>query len=263
MKGVTNRKVFKRKLTWFFMTFNHLEEKLQDRHINSYVNIFENLKEPTKTVLRYTLDIGSYLDEKDLRKKYALFGGYGVLSHLMEEFGESVALSWRGSTDIDMAGNQRVLEALKASYAMISDRKSPNVKNKRTLKLTENTEEECKIDFYMGNVEGILIPQTNTHFGIPLTVADPLSLIDGKLGTPESESVHSQDILAMLSILENRGYGSKEVTGRFQDKSKRKVLDDRIKDGMKTYEGTRIRFIPSKSFVKDIRRDLRKNRMVS
>ena len=109
------------------MTFTNLENALKDNQIESYLDLFGHLQEPTKTVLGYTLDVASFLDLVGLRKEYSVFGGYAVLSHLMSTYGPGVAKLWRGSTDIDMAGTQKVLNALKSGYRFHSNSQSPNV----------------------------------------------------------------------------------------------------------------------------------------
>src|SRR3990172_9945857 len=116
------------------MTFRHLEDNLRDENIMHYLEFFDELQEPTKTVLGYALDIASYLSSQSLSNKYVLFGGYAVLSNLMTTFGDSVAKVWRGSTDIDMAGNRNVLNSLRSGYHIFNNLQNSNVPDKRTLK---------------------------------------------------------------------------------------------------------------------------------
>jgi hypothetical protein len=248
-----------------YMTFRHLEDKLQgigDRCAESYLEVFGGLQEPTRTVLGYTLDIASFLDGAGVGGNYVVFGGYGVLSHIMEQFGESAAKVWRGSNDIDMGGDERVLGFIRAGFDVKSELYSPNLSDKRTLKLTEDHEPECKIDFYTGNIsERFPNPEVNAHFGIPLRVADPLSLISGKLITPRAEIVHSYDILTLLSVLDRRGHEPGEIISHFLGEE-RSLLYERLKSAMSLYEEDRVGFFPSSGFVNDLIEGLRKRRDV-
>lgn len=67
------------------MTFRHLEDAIPSGRIESYLELFAKLHEPTKTVLAYTLDLASHFNNLGLNNDYTLFGGYAILSHLMRE----------------------------------------------------------------------------------------------------------------------------------------------------------------------------------
>ena len=65
-------------MSFFFMGFKHLENNLSkgnENDVSKYLEVFSGLQEPTRTVLGYTLDISSYLNNMNLGDDYILFGG--------------------------------------------------------------------------------------------------------------------------------------------------------------------------------------------
>jgi hypothetical protein len=246
------------------MTFKHLEDGLKsEENLNKYFAVYSGLQEPTRTTLSYALDLASYLQSVNLGDDYIVFGGYAVLSHLMKELGEDVAKIWRGSNDVDMAGTTKALNAIRAGYDITGDRPSQNLDDKRTIKLTEDHEQECKIDFYMGDFEDRFFPpEVNTHFGIDFKVSNPLSLIRGKLYTPQSELVHSTDILRMMAVLERRG-NSPENVARFFTSEQKKVLAERLKQSYDAVSADRMDFVPSEAFMSNIKKQLHRGRPLS
>lgn len=246
------------------MTFKHLENGIPSGRMENYVELSDKLSEPTKTVLAYTLDVAAYLNNLGLDRDYALFGGYAVLSHLMREQGENVASLWRGSTDIDMAGNMKVMSALRSGYTIKSCLASPNLKDKATIKLTTNDSAECRIDFYSGDFSNkFRAKETNVHFGIPVNVIDPFSIIESKLKTPEEELQHAGDIIGMLYVLERRGQTPKEITTHFAGISQCKELYDRLKIGKREFKNDRLGLFPSKEFSGELEKMLHKFRPVT
>ena len=248
------------------MTFNHLEEtlsRLPDKNIKRYFKVFEDLQEPTKTVLGYTLDIASYLNSINLGDDYTLFGGYSVLSHLMDQFGEEIALFWRGSKDIDMVATPKAYNAILAGYQISCNNISPNLKDKRTIKLIENQEKECKIDLYVGdNIRRFYNPEVHNHFGVSLRTCDPLTLIEGKLFAPYEEEVHSIDIVRMLGVLEKRKDKNITEISRFFTADQKVDLIKRIRLGERLIRRGRFDFVASFNFTKDLRKTLHRGRPV-
>lgn len=245
------------------MAFSNLEDALPDNKIERYLTLFGNLHEPTKTVLGYALDIASYLKQAGLDEEYALFGGYAVLSHLMSVQGEDFATIWRGSTDIDMAGDKKVIQAIRSAYKVNSCNESPNLDNKLTIKLTKEGNPECKIDFYNGDFrQKFREIETNTHLGIPLKVVNPVNLIDGKLNTPESELQHAGDILGMLYVLEKRGYDNKQIANYFHQVGKVRKLQDRLKIGKQAFSTHRMGLFPSVEYMAGLERRLHRLREI-
>ncbi|MBU2503781.1 MAG: hypothetical protein KJ879_01890 [Nanoarchaeota archaeon] len=244
------------------MSFNHLEDNLEGKNVLSYLKFLDEVQEPTRTVFGYTLDLASYLDSFGLRDEYALFGGYGVLSHLMNTFGVDVARAWRGSSDIDMSGDKSVLATLKMGYSMPSDRPSPNLKDKRTLKLSAQGEEECKIDFYEGNSTKRYGPaQINNHFGVQLRVVSPEYLVRGKLKTPVDEMQHYEDILGLLAVIEKEGHNPDRVYS-ILNHEQAENLHTRILRGEKELGRDRFGFFPTRDFSQALRKQLHKRRLV-
>jgi hypothetical protein len=247
------------------MTFKNFEEKLhkgQDVHLSDYLDVFSGLKEPTRTVLGYTMDIASVLGDSELSKDYVVFGGYAVLSHLMRELGEETARLWRGSSDIDMAGTPKVRALMRNFYTIRSDTPSPSLAEKRTLLLAGNGEPECKVDFYEGDINAKFPnPETNVHFGVPLRVASPLDLIKGKLCTPQEQQLHAIDILKMISVLERRDYQPADIVRYFLPDEKAE-LSKRVKVAMEIASAQRLDFIPSGDFTETLETLLRKSRPV-
>jgi hypothetical protein len=252
------------------MVFKHIEEcVLEQDQTDNYSLVLDQTKWPTKLVLPLALDIASYLKKLGLENDYVLFGGYAVLSHLMSVGGEDVAHSWRGSEDIDMAGTQRVINALKTEYEIIGDKPSPNIKDKRTIRLLVEpgvgNKEECKIDFYNGDYETRFSPtETNTHFGCELKVSNPLCLIRSKLHTPEDEAVHSEDMTRLLSVLEYREYSPESVAKFFNSEEKAKLLR-RFRQGYESIgaDGLDSDLIPSFNYKKQLGRELSRGNSVS
>ena len=235
------------------MTFRHLEDNLvEEENIMEYLEFFENLQEPTKTVLGYALDIAGYLNSQGLGKEYEIFGGYAVLSHLMERYGSGIAKIWRGSNDLDMAGTMRVLNVLKSGYEFHSDRPSPNIKDKRTLKLIIDKEKECKIDFSTGDYIHKYGPcKANSHLGIPFEVICPIDIIRGKIKAPITEEKHLGDILAMISVLEKERHTPEKIS-QFFTGNDRKDFYERLVEGTKKFDQDRFGFFPSPVFLNDL-----------
>lgn len=241
--------------------FKHLEDGLStENDMQRYLEVHGKLQEPTRTVLPYVLDIVALLEKNGLNDQYALFGGYAVLSHLMRYFGESTAISWRGSTDIDMAGTQDVLRAIHRGLEVHSDLASPNIPNKRTVKLADTGEEECRVDFYGGDfTKRFGAPVRNVHFGIGVQVVEPRSLIRSKLFTPLDELQHSGDILGLLSVLEREGYAPEQIAS-FYTSSEVCPLIDRISSGLGSSFGDRMALLPSTKYLSSLRKKLHKRR---
>ena len=244
------------------MTFRYLEDSLGDSEIGSYLDFQATMQEPTKTVLSYTLDLAGYLNTHGLSTNYGVFGGYAVLSHLMDSFGEPIAQVWRGSSDIDMGGDIKVLSSIRAGYHVTNDNSSPNIPDKRTLKLDTNGEGECKIDFYLGDVHRKYGPkQINKHFGIPLRVVKPEYIIKGKLMTPLEEHQHCGDILGMLAVLERQGCSLDYLPGILSHEEA-DALRTRIVIGEREFSRDRLGFFPSEGFSTELKKKLRHMRTV-
>lgn len=222
-------------------------------NIEQFLGVVGRLKDPTKQVLPFALDIGAYLSGQGLGNEYAFFGGYAVLSHLMAARSKDIASFWRGSDDVDMAGSDAVLRSLKIEYLVSNDRVSPNLEDKRTLKVDLGGY-ECKVDFYNGDYQTRFGPiESNEHFGVKLNVINPISLIKSKLLTPVREIIHSGDIARLVGVIEHRGIDPKEVTKKFSP-SERAIFLKRLKEGYEhiLQEGLEIDMVPTRSYKKEL-----------
>ncbi len=239
------------------MPFPRLEEHLlETENIDKFERLNQRLCEPTKTVLSYVLDIGALLDKENMRFAQILFGGYGVLAHLAASYGEDIASLWRGSSDIDMGGNDNVLRLFHRAYTVTSDRPSPNLHSKRTLKIEAPSEHECKIDFYQGP-QARFDGEIRRFFSIPLHVASPLSLIKEKVGLANEEETHGQDIVALLSVLERRGTDPHDVEHKLSTEEKR-MLHGVLKTFYGTTHNRRMSVAPSRTYKNELDRLLKR-----
>lgn len=244
------------------MTFRHLEDTLGDDSITPYLEFYEEIQEPTRTVFGYTLDIASHLNFHGLSDEYAVFGGYAVLSNLMESFGSDVAKVWRGSTDIDMGGNHDVLNSIRSGYHVLNDSPSPNLPDKRTLKLDTGGEKKCKIDFYLGDTsERYGTSRINSHFGIPLRVVKPEFIIRGKLETPRGEFQHYGDILGMLSVLEREGHTPERIL-EVLDHAQLEELGSRLYAAEHKFSKDRFGFFPGEKFYDKLKKEIHKRKPI-
>ncbi len=245
------------------MKYQYLERQIElTGNEIEYFTVIEHLKEPTARVLPRSLDIVACLNSANLGDDYIVFGGYGVLSHMMNARGPHVAETWRGSDDLDIAGTEVIVKTLKGNYNIISDRPSPNLRNKRTLILEEQDMRELKIDFYLGHFEERFFPpEINPHFGVDFRVSSPLCLIRGKLSTHPSEIIHSTDIVRLLSVLEDRKYSPGDVARFFNSKQKGELIN-RLIEGYNSIstQGLSIDLMPSKEFRNELHKLLHKGR---
>lgn len=174
----------------------------------------------------------------------------------MNAFGDSVARTWRGSTDIDMGGNCQVLNSIRPGYHLSNDLLSPNLPDKRTLKLDVGGERECKIDFYCNDPEKKYgRSQINSHFGIPLRVVKPEFLIKGKLKTPRGEFQHYGDIMGMIAVLEKKGYSPAEVSKLFSH-SEIDEFKTRMIVADHEFRNDRFGIFPKRKFSNELKKEL-------
>lgn len=187
------------------MTFANLEDRLDVTQYASYLDVMGDLREPFKTALGYALDMACVLSTNQLGGEYALFGGYGVLTHIVDRFGERIIPVWRGSNDVDMLGTMKALTALKSFYHFKSDLPSPNVEHKRTLIIQGETG-DYKLDFCVASPEDLVAAREDKQiWGVPVSVVRPISLISNKIILAKDEAKQKEDVLQLLGILEYRG----------------------------------------------------------
>ncbi|MEK6861763.1 MAG: hypothetical protein AABY07_07370 [Nanoarchaeota archaeon] len=237
------------------MTFRHLEEIIvKEGREADYLSIADGLKEPTRSTYSYLLDIASVLRQNSLQDQYQVFGGYAVLAHLIKQYGDRIVLAWRGSQDIDMIGNMQVLTALKGFYQVKSDLPSPNIPSKRTVKLSTDNEEECKIDYTTGQKRGRT--EVVPILGIEVPVLEPSELIKSKLYAKD-ELVHKVDIVKMLGILEVRKYDPEEFAQSLTPEQRLDIYDV-VLTGHDMTRNARMTMGPSKEYMSKLKDYLRR-----
>lgn len=236
------------------MVFKNLEEKLSVENFGIYSDIVQRIKEPFKSTLRYMLDIASVIEEIQLKDEYTMVGGYAVLTHIVDQFGDKIIPTWRGSQDIDMAGSYKVINALKSFYNIESDLPSPNIKDKRTLKIKED-ENECKIDFILGDLP--YKREEKRILGIPILVASPFDLIKSKASLAKEQLTHKVDVLKLLGVLEYRGFSINELVSGL-DEQQREDLYNILENGKGITENKRMNFGPGNEYAQLLKKYLHK-----
>ena len=239
------------------MTFKRLEDRLPEEGYEDYIDIVDDLRDPTKTVFRYLLDMVTSIESVDLKREYTVFGGYAVLTHLIAQYGDKIVKLWRGSSDIDVAGSVNVLNLLKSFYNVESDFISPNIVDKRTVKLRIPDEDLCKIDFTLDEDQGSYQREEKYILGIPINVAGPYALIKHKLIPAQDETNHCIDIIKLLGILEYRKDSIENLTNNL-DPNERKILREVIIETRGKASNKRMTAEPSDSYLSQLKSELRK-----
>lgn len=236
------------------MAFPNLEDRLDIAQYESYLSVMNDLKDPFKTAFGYALDMACVLDTNQLRREYALFGGYGVLTHIVDRFGEKIIPIWRGSNDVDMLGTMKTLSALKSFYLFKSDLPSPNLENKRTLIIQGETG-DYKLDFCVTSPEDMAACEDKLIWGVPVSVIRPINLIGNKILLAKDEAKQKEDVLQLLGILEYGGMGIPEFV-KDLTREKRTSLYDLLMNAVP--EGSRVNIGASEDYLKSLRGYLKK-----
>jgi hypothetical protein len=236
--------------------FHLLEDKLIEAHHDGVVCLVEDLeklnaitlpvqdRKSGKTIqkpahfgdmMRYLLSVAhlfNMLDESSERTEggasYALFGGYGVLSHLVARHGRNIIPHWRTSPDLDiLAWNHIDAEAQLRGYFVTSKRASEKSANKVSFNIKDSSAQvPCEIDYYPAQDGAIYVGQSvitsRIHqrvvglevCGITVKTLAREDLLRLKLDVqgglrPKDES----DILDILSLYALDGYSSKDMVG--------------------------------------------------
>lgn len=185
---------------------------LTDSQLENILDLMDELPEPTKTVLGYLTDIAAMAKTMGFEDEYFLFGGYAVLTHLVSQYGDTVAKLWRGSDDIDMNGSRGLLNSIRSVYKIENDRLSENLADKRTLKITdrEGNEDTCKIDYMMREFDEKDIEEV-VVLGVPVRVLNPLELMKAKLDLYKKEEKQAMDLGSLLGVCEYRKLDPNEL----------------------------------------------------
>lgn len=244
------------------MTFKNTDSLLEKRVENGEIseekvdNIFElerTLKEPLKTTLSYTRDLAAALDIYGLKEKYALFGGYAVLAHLVDEYGDNFTKAWRGSEDIDIIGGVDILNSIRSNYLIHDDNPSQNIKDKRTLKISNEygPEKSCKVDYVDREFDGKSVEEVDV-LGVPLRVLPPVELLKSKIGFYESDRKQIEDIVSLLDICERRNIGVGEIS-KPMSSTEKSLLDKFLKE-LRSQKDRRIAIYPSDDYLKQLKK---------
>ena len=244
------------------MTFKNLEEAIakgEESKFDEYLEIMGTLKEPTRSTFAYLLDIATTLRQNELQDRYQVFGGYAVLPHLIFKYGDRIVLAWRGSSDIDMAGDIEVLNVMKGLYNVKTDVAAPNIPGKRKVRLSTENEAECSVDYLpdkrLGGTETLPI------LGIEVPVLEPRELILSKLRVKEEKTgrivgMHRVDIIKLLDILEFRKVDPKAFARSLTLDQKRDLYDV-ILTSMDMTRNARMGIGPGSEYVDRLRIYLR------
>jgi len=249
------------------MAFKQLEERLDPNFYDNYLEIFGGIKEPFHSTLKYMLDIAATLDEVKLGKEYVLYGGYGVLTHLADQFGERIIPTWRGSHDIDIIGTEKVAGTLKSFYNIQNGSKNHNVGGKRTLHIV-GEDSECKVDLSLKNQKEYLeYREEKNLFGVPISVLNPYKIIRSKLNLYQEEPInkegrlkHDIDILTLLGIIQLKNGTIGEVVEGLNLNMRADLL--RILESGKGVTGNmRMNFGPKPEFRKLLTKYLKQHKV--
>ncbi|MBI1970013.1 hypothetical protein HYS48_04935 [Candidatus Woesearchaeota archaeon] len=241
-----------------------LEESL--RETGNLENFSRALSHPIQKVRETTallFAIAYALEQKKLNRDYVVYGGYSVLLQLARTVGiEAIAL-WRGSYDIDMVGSEKVVESIKEQYRVISDRVSPNVRGKRTLRVQIDETEPIKIDIrqkeeFLDEPSEVYYQDIETVelFGIPVNVLTLERQLKDKLSiTRRNLQRDREDIYTLLGLLYLRG--SEPVTlAHALDLNQRRKLYDMLK-GVK-YIKEEVLVEPDIPYLSNLKKALKK-----
>ncbi len=240
------------------MTFDKLEETISKEY-TGFKNEVGKIKDRiVRNTLLYLLDSAQNFSNIGLNDQYALFGGYGVLAHILDYSGESLISQWRGSSDIDLAGTERIINAFYQFYNVTNNRPSPNLSDKNTIKIIKGDNPECKIDFvYLKND---FRTEQKKIYGIPITVADITYLIKSKLkidGNEKDKWKHEQDVMNLIGVLYHSDKSVKSFVEEFGLDQRTRLHRIMINpNGWKSKEG--VIALPSDGYVKDLKKALKK-----
>ena len=248
------------------MAFDHLEDKLDVEKLEDYFEVFSGISEPFHSTFKYMLDIASVLDEVDLKKEYAVYGGYGVLTHLAHKFGERIIPTWRGSKDIDIVGTERVKSAIKSFYNIQPESYNHNIGDKKALHIIGG-EGEFKVDFSLKDLKELSkYREEKNLFGIPISVMRCYDGIGGKLHISQDDTVsedtrlkHKIDILTLLGIVQNDEKAFSEVVKNLDGHGRYNLLKV-LETGKGVTENMRMSFGPQLEFRRLLIKYLRQHK---
>jgi hypothetical protein len=160
---------------------------------------------------------------------HAYVGGYGVLAHLIAQFGPDAIPAWRTSHDLDIAVWNPHLDTILRRCFEGTKRHSHIHKDKRSYEIKDpDAEIPCDVDFYLPSKGGAVV--INTYmlgdnprhrarsvdvFGIPVWVVDWDDLLRLKLnvGTRVPRAKDVRDVSDLLSLYATRGDSAEMFAG--------------------------------------------------
>lgn len=214
----------------------NLEKILEKK---KYLKIFNKdlsgTDDNVRNLMKLLLCISSELDKSN--QNYVLHGGYAVLVHLTDCLGTSAISKWRGSYDLDLVVNEKIVVMLKNYLNVSSDRKSQNVRGKRTLKvILDESKKPYKVDLRMvekfaEDNEEIYTNEIETLpiYGIPIRVPKLIRLLKDKLSVSRDLERDKLDTINILGIFYLKNTSPKKIIDKL-DESRRERLYSLIKD---------------------------------
>jgi hypothetical protein len=190
------------------MILDNLETRLKE---NGALETFNRdtscIDQDARNLLKLLFGVASELDKTG--QDYVLHGGYAVLVHLADCLGTKAIPKWRGSHDLDLVANEKIVTMLKSYFNVLSDRRSPRVKGKRTLKvLLEETGKPYKLDLrmleqfadnsaetYRGEIDTLSV------YSISVRVPKLMRLLKDKLSVSRDFERDTVDVLNLIGVL--------------------------------------------------------------
>lgn len=218
------------------MVLASLEERLNTAgNLERFNEDISGLDTEVKNLIRLLFGVASELCETNHR--YVLHGGYAVLLHLADCLGTKAIAKWRGSYDLDLIVNEEIVNMFKTYLIVISDRKSPNIQGKRTLRIIlDKSETPYKLDVKMieafarnsKEIYGDDV-ETLTVYGIPVRVPRLTRLLRDKLIIQRNYERDTLDIINLIGIHYLKHIPPEEIVEKLT-LAERKRLYELIKD---------------------------------
>ena len=213
----------------------NLEERLRETgKLDEFNSDLSKLKDDdSRNLIKLVLGIALNLHENGLENDYTFYGGYSVLMHLVNTIGKGAIYGWRGSYDLDIVCNNRIRYHLQRYIKIVSDRTSPNIRGKRTIRVKpKDSEKSYKIDLrmkeafknephevYEGETEIIYI------YGVPVKALNLIKQFKSKLDTNRGLERDDIDIVNLLYIFYRKNYECIEIIKNLEHKQKQRLYN--------------------------------------
>lgn len=238
----------------FYNKDNYLESAtteglLSEADLDKVLALYDKIDQPVRSLLELAGDISVTLLQRDLQKNHCIFGGYAVLAHLVDRFGDQFIPAWRGSDDVDIIGTEDVLHALEDRFKIKASRLNHNV-NKYSLFVPGDKEETYKIDYVARQLPAC---EEVTVLGVPLQVMAPLPLIQSKLAPAQTQEKHRVDVIHLVGVLEDRDVSPRNVAKQLHLPQRRELYDV-LQLGFDP--NSRVSVGPTPAYARDLRTEL-------